>query len=530
MFDTMQAPLRFPALSRGPCVLLGRPNYSLEPHEYLLACREVFELIGAEPALDDSVPITTADAREALAACKRLAFWHSAEITEPEVADTPTLQCLLEMPRGRRHKHVTYLTHGLHRYKGKFYPQIAKALINLSRLPPTGSVILDPFGGSGTTLLEAVLSGHDAVSVDCNPLAVLIAQCKVDVLGLDPTHLQQDSETLIRAVAPSTCPTSIDWEQFDPSVHDELESWFAPTILAKMSHVLSRARASRMPELVTFYEVIVSSLVREVSQQEPRDLRCRRRLTPISDAPVIETFAERLRKAVARVRAYHGINDSMKPPLGRGTAVLGSSSDASSFATLDNENALIDCAITSPPYAAALPYLDTDRLSLAAICGVDTARRQCIEEVLVGSRETSKSEMAECESRIRSGAGSALPARTQALLGDLLETVDNDPDAGFRKRQLPTVLYKYFASMAQVMGQLAPRMRGGGHLWVVLGDSTTTLGGQKRPIPTVDEVAAISVAAGFEEVERIPITVTREDVAHAKHSITENAIVHLRRS
>lgn len=526
--DKVQTTLRFPSVAQGPCAMLGRPNYSLEPHEYLLARREVFELIGAEAASDDSVPLGATDAHEALAAGVRLAFWHSVGITEPEIADIPTLQRLLERPASNRRKHVAYATHGLHRYKGKFYPQLAKTLINLSGLPSTGAMIVDPFGGSGTTLLEAVLNGHDAVSIDCNPLAAMIAQCKIDSLGVDADVLLRDSEALIKAIASSTQPTSIDWGQFDSSVHNELDSWFAPTVLAKMSHVLRHARKSRQPELVALYEVIASSLVREVSQQEPRDLRRRRRLRPITDAAVAEVFTDRLRRCVAKIRLYHDIDDSVKPPMGSGRTVLGSSTDPDSYSTLDGAGTLVDCVITSPPYATALPYLDTDRLSLAAICGVDNTHRNALEGVLVGSRETSKSEMADCESLIRGGSDTSLPATTLALLRDLLEAVASDPSAGFRKQQLPTALCKYFVGITHVMAQLGQRMRQGGHLWLVLGDSSTTLGGRKRPIPTVDEVAAISVLAGFDEVERILISVTREDVAHAKHSITENAIVHLR--
>ena len=69
-----------------------------------------------------------------------------------------------------------YLTHNIHRYSGKFIPQIAQQVIQLLTVP--GDTVLDSYMGSGTTLLEAQLSGRNAIGVDLNPLAVLISQVK----------------------------------------------------------------------------------------------------------------------------------------------------------------------------------------------------------------------------------------------------------------------------------------------------------------------------------------------------------------
>lgn len=76
-----------------------------------------------------------------------------------------------------QHKADTqYLTHAVHRYSGKFIPQIARQALELITYP--GETILDPYCGSGTTLLEASLAGRHAIGSDLNPLAVLIAKVK----------------------------------------------------------------------------------------------------------------------------------------------------------------------------------------------------------------------------------------------------------------------------------------------------------------------------------------------------------------
>jgi DNA modification methylase len=74
-----------------------------------------------------------------------------------------------ELPQSARTKHV----HGLHPYLGKFPPQLAEALIR--RHCPEGGLVLDPFCGSGTTLVEAVGLGRDAVGCDISAFNALLS-------------------------------------------------------------------------------------------------------------------------------------------------------------------------------------------------------------------------------------------------------------------------------------------------------------------------------------------------------------------
>lgn len=512
-------------------VSLSAPNYKRFPYEDSLAEREITEVFGSRLTDGSRAVLACDDSDRFLMGARQLAFWHSITIRHNGNQEIPTLQRLLEDPSAGRRKHSTYVTHGLHRYKGKFYPQLAKVLLNLSQVPNEGAVVVDPFGGSGTVLLESVMSGRDALSIDCNPLAKAIAQSKIDILDLDVDVLCGSAESLLQRIenAVSRCLSDDNyWDQFDPSTHDELSSWFAPRVLGKLGCILEHIRDAPDARLVAFYEVLASDIVREVSHQEPRDLRIRRRRDPLTDASVVELFRERLVAATGKIVAYHGIASDMKPKRGIGHAVLGSSADLTSYAELNSRAGLIDCVISSPPYAAALPYVDTDRLSLAAIYGLDRKERTHIERSLIGSRETSKSETRDFEERIMSNSYNELPASTIAFLQELLESTRRDESAGFRRRQLPTVLMKYFLGVAHVMEQLRQRVRQGAHLWFVLGNSRTNLAGRQWTIPTTDEFATIAKAAGFEFIEQIPITVTREDVAHARNSITKNAIVHLR--
>jgi len=71
-------------------------------------------------------------------------------------------------------KNSTYYTHGFHPYPAKFTPQLVNKYFNLYCKP--GYKILDPFCGSGTTLVEGVINGMYSVGIDLNPIAILISK------------------------------------------------------------------------------------------------------------------------------------------------------------------------------------------------------------------------------------------------------------------------------------------------------------------------------------------------------------------
>jgi len=73
---------------------------------------------------------------------------------------------------------VAYLTHTIHKYPSKFIPQIPRWAIRKYLGESSQSYVYDPMCGSGTTLLEALLHGHNSIGLDIDPLACLISRVK----------------------------------------------------------------------------------------------------------------------------------------------------------------------------------------------------------------------------------------------------------------------------------------------------------------------------------------------------------------
>lgn len=127
------------------------------------------------------------------------------------------------LPERERTKHV----HRLHPYLGKFIPQLVETL--LDRHVPAGGRVLDPFAGSGTTLVQALESGYDATGVDIAGFNALLARVKTRPYNLDA--LRRD---LLWAHAEA--------EAFEPrgryprGASAYVRAWYAPAAAEELLH------------------------------------------------------------------------------------------------------------------------------------------------------------------------------------------------------------------------------------------------------------------------------------------------------
>jgi hypothetical protein len=103
-----------------------------------------------------------------------------------------------DLPQRERTKHV----HALHPYLGKFIPQLVEVL--LARHFRRGQRVLDPFVGSGTTLVQALESGLDATGVDIAAFNVLLARVKT--ADYNPFVLEHELRDALARLEPSSAP------------------------------------------------------------------------------------------------------------------------------------------------------------------------------------------------------------------------------------------------------------------------------------------------------------------------------------
>lgn len=223
-----------------------------------------------------------------------------------------------------------YLTHWIYPYKGKFHPQMVRALINLLQLQP-GATLLDPFMGSGTSALEASLLGINSIGLDASDVSPLVTRVKtlsygaVDAIHARTTALLEDAELN---------PSEVDFtEERDRRVAEFLQ-------VATLVTASDVSRRDRNP--VTALRKNLSRMLQSVQ----------------AHAEAVDTF---------------GIHP--------GTVVAGTG-DARNLTASNIEPNSIDGIVTSPPYSIALDYVANDEHALTKL-GVNP---QVLRDRMIGVR------------------------------------------------------------------------------------------------------------------------------------------------
>src|SRR5207248_681132 len=144
--------------------------------------------------------------------------------------------------------------------------------------------------------------------------------------------------------------------------------------------------------------------------------------------------------------------------------------------------AAFDAAITSPPYATALPYIDTQRLSLCLLGLIRSDEIRTAERSLIGNREISDAERRRLEGALTKNEG-RLPDQVHGFCKKLLRLAAHD-DHGFRKRNVPALVFNYFSQMAEMFEAVKGIMKGGGRYALLVGSNRTTLNGEQVAINT----------------------------------------------
>jgi DNA modification methylase len=225
-----------------------------------------------------------------------------------------------------------YLTHWIYPYKGKFHPQMIRALINVCEVGE-GETVLDPFVGSGTTPVEAMLLGVNCIGIDTSPLCVLQSRVKTESTEVFDRIVELGTAVMPEVPAGEQLALPID-HYVDDIPEERVRNFFKMAELVAHSDVARRHR--------DFMKSYVFALRRMT--ESVRDLR---------------DVSRQLRLTLGKVHIRQG--DARR---------------------LDLPSESVDCIITSPPYSIALNYVEQDSHALKAL-GYDLER---IKDEFIGVR------------------------------------------------------------------------------------------------------------------------------------------------
>jgi DNA modification methylase len=416
---------------------------------------------------------------------------------------------------------LRYGPHDAHEYRGKFFPQLVRALINLSELP-IGSTILDPMCGSGTTLVEASLSGYSALGLDLNPLSVFISRTKCEIIHETPENIINEYEKvksglLKKKLVPDN---SLKYFRSLPQTDQHyLESWFSQRILYDLDAIASLL--DDMPPCASknLFWLCLSNILRLVSYQKTDDLRVRREIKN-DDIDAVAEFVGQLNKTVKYIVSL--LLEEHNSYFGPYSVIQGDARELGNFFVGDEKP--VDAVITSPPYATALPYLDTDRLSLSYLKLLPRDRYKATDSQMIGNREISETQRKTIWEHYLNEQKN-IPKEINSVISEVSLAYQNN-DVGFRRKNLPALLSKYFLDMQKVLAQVNCSIKKDGHIFIVVGDNHTIAHEKRINIETSKLVGILGQSVGMRLVESIPMEMLTPRNIFKKNAVASEYIVH----
>jgi DNA modification methylase len=150
-------------------------------------------------------------------------------------------------------------THCFHSYPAMMIPQVASRL--LDKYGQKARLVLDPFCGTGTSLVEANLRGISAVGVDLNPLACLIAQTKTTIINFQKIDLYlKHFNDFLFAERFNDDKSEVDLPKFP-----NIDFWFDKQIQRALAKIKKYISGIEETDVRNFFEVAFSEVVRESS-------------------------------------------------------------------------------------------------------------------------------------------------------------------------------------------------------------------------------------------------------------------------
>ncbi len=369
-------------------------------------------------------------------------------------------------------KDQSYLTHGIHKFPAKFFPELPRYLIR--KYSERGDTVLDPMCGSGTTILEALLHQRRSIGIDIDPMARLITKVKATPLLYD--SLENAQKVLNQQI--NKFDLQSDYNPDIPEFHYR-DNWFRSYVLRELGiirdsidKISEQSQLSQLDDIKDFFYVVMSSIIRDVSNADPHCTRTvlRKKVKKkILPGDTIEKFSEQLNQQIDGIKQLTKILSEIEHypvHLPSTTAIDTELADES-----------IDMAVTSPPYINAVDYPRTHQLEMYWLGFLGDGPLSEVKRKYIGTETVYKKEYAELG---ESGLDSLDPI--------LKRIYKLDPRRSF-------ITYKFFEDMENQFREMMRILKPGSRYCVTIGNNLIR-GVRVKSHEILSEIASSRV--GFE--------------------------------
>lgn len=297
-----------------------------------------------------------------------------------------------QLSRGERYAHL------IHPYPAKLICHIPYFFLNSDYCCPKQGTVLDPFCGSGTVLLEAMLSGRNAYGADANPLARKISRVKTTIIN--DTHLYHVLDEILLDISKGTDDTA-------PCAPENL-FWYPQKTVVVLNRIINAIHKIKEPRVLEFFEICISSIIKKVSYADPRisvPVRVKvdkfksgsrlhehaiKHIEDVTNLDVLKLFISTCKSNIERISTLCDVCN--------GASATICSEDARKLTlNIGNdrliEDETIDLILTSPPYAGAQKYIRASSLNLRWLRIADNQEIRSLKSQNIGREDYRKSEI-----------------------------------------------------------------------------------------------------------------------------------------
>ncbi len=282
----------------------------------------------------------------------------------------------------------------MHAYPAMMIPQVARTI--LKKYGQDAKTLLDPYCGTGTSLVEANISGIEAIGTDLNPLARLIAEVKTKVIDLEKI----DGELLKYQ------------HYLDPANENELQNvipknidvnfWFTKDAIKQLGTIKIYINKIENQKVKNFFKVAFSETVRECSLTRNGEFKLYRiEKEKIGQVKVngFETMINKLWRNRRGLKEFIELKNNQSE-----THIYDFNTVERDFFDLIKENS-IDIVVTSPPYGDSHTTVAYGQYSRLSAEWLDLPEPGKVDSKLMGSKKKylrNKSELLdECISKVK---------------------------------------------------------------------------------------------------------------------------------
>jgi DNA modification methylase len=251
---------------------------------------------------------------------------------------------------------TAYLTHNYYSYPAKFIPQIASRLIRENS--KVGDIIIDPFVGSGTTLVEALINNRIGIGSDINHIAYLVS--KVKTTPINPILLEKE---LIKICIDLEYRLNGQFDYFlikaneHTSNHQRIDYWFKESQKNKLAVIYARIIEVKNPSIKNLFLVAFAQILKTCSIWLQSSVKPQRDPYKIDYDPFL-MFQTRVRiMAKGNKELIETLSANKVQKINNFRSIF--KCDARELPCHDNIASLI---VTSPPYVTSYEYADLHQL------------------------------------------------------------------------------------------------------------------------------------------------------------------------